>query len=110
VLVDALDEAGFHRTDGGESIGWLLRRALATADWPPQLRFLCTLSPGHGSLGEQNAIFGTLADGESPVDARRIRLDDDWELDERLGRDARLFVESRVHVNPAVTLKQLEIV
>ena len=99
VLVDALDEAGFHRTDGGESIGWLLRRTLP--DCPPQLRFLCTLAPGPGPLREQSAIFGTLADDEKPVEARSIRLDD-WELDERVGRDARLFVEAKVRQSPAV--------
>jgi hypothetical protein len=99
VVLDGLDEAGFHRTDGGESIGWLLR--LSMPNWPPQLRFLATLTSGAGSLAEQSAIFGTLKDEEKPMEARTILLDD-WEMDDRLARDARLFVENRVQQNPGV--------
>ena len=101
VCIDSLDEAGFHRTDGGESIGWLLRRALS--ECPPQLRFLCTLSQGPGPLGNQSAIFGTMADGERPLEVRNIRLDD-WEMDDRLGRDTRLLVEARLKASLAVVL------
>ncbi|KAI3415947.1 hypothetical protein GPALN_005508 [Globodera pallida] len=100
VLVDSLDEAAFHRADGGECIGWLLRRVLSCdGACPPQLRFVCTSSSPGGVPQQQSLLsqlFGTLRDG-----VRSIQLDD-WEGDERIARDLRLFVERRVHGSPAL--------
>uniref|UniRef100_A0A915DEL2 Uncharacterized protein n=1 Tax=Ditylenchus dipsaci TaxID=166011 RepID=A0A915DEL2_9BILA len=42
VLIDGVDEAGFHRNDGDESIGWLLKQT--SGEFPPWLRFIVTSS------------------------------------------------------------------
>ncbi|KAL3119289.1 hypothetical protein niasHT_000233 [Heterodera trifolii] len=108
VLVDSLDEAAFHRSDGGESIGWLLRRILsADGACPPQLRFVCTLLSPEGLPCQPpllSKMLGTLDDKMAqkwPEAVRAIRLDD-WEGDERIARDLRQFVEQRVNGSPAL--------
>lgn len=89
ILIDALDEAAFHRNDGGESIGWLLRK---TADeFPPGLRFVVTSTSGVQQL-QGSSTTATL---------RTIRIDD-VELDERIQRDTRIFVDYHLAINPKV--------
>ncbi|KAL3089604.1 hypothetical protein niasHT_030113 [Heterodera trifolii] len=108
VLVDSLDEAAFHRSDGGESIGWLLRRILsADGACLPQLRFVCTLLSPEGLPCQPpllSQMLGPLDDKMAfkwPEAVRSIRLDD-WEGDERIARDLRQFVEQRVNGSPAL--------
>uniref|UniRef100_A0A915DGC7 Uncharacterized protein n=1 Tax=Ditylenchus dipsaci TaxID=166011 RepID=A0A915DGC7_9BILA len=83
-LIDGVDEAGFHRNDGDESIGWLLKQT--SGEFPPWLRFIVTsstITPFYG------------------LDLRTIRLDD-VEVDERVLRDSRLYIDYHFTINPAL--------
>lgn len=84
IAIDALDEAGFHRNDGDESIGWLLRQT--TAEFPSWLRVIVTSS-------SVQPLYG--------LDVRTIRLDD-VELDERVLRDSRIFIDYHLTINSTV--------
>ncbi|KAI1704211.1 ankyrin repeats (3 copies) domain-containing protein [Ditylenchus destructor] len=90
VAIDAVDEAGFHRNDGEESIGWLLKQT--TPEFPAWLRFVVS------SVNVQ-PLYG--------LEVRTIRLDD-ADLDERVLRDSRIFVDYHLAVNPMLEAKVRE--
>lgn len=81
-----MDEAAFHRNDGGESIGWLLQQTVA--EFPNCLRIIAT-SSCNASLQGLKIL-------------RTIQIDD-IEMDERVQRDARIFADYQFTVNLTVS-------
>ncbi|CAD5222211.1 unnamed protein product [Bursaphelenchus xylophilus] len=83
IVVDAIDEAEFHRNENGESISWLIRECHHLL--PPWIRWILTAST-------ENIPF-------AGAEARSLWIDD-MELDERVARDMRLLVDYRLTTNP----------
>ncbi|KAI6235274.1 hypothetical protein M3Y95_00034200 [Aphelenchoides besseyi] len=82
-VVDAVDEAEFHRNENGESIAWLLKTC--HTELPSWVRWILSAS------AENLPFTGT--------EGRSIWIDD-LDLDERIVRDMRLLVDYRIAVNP----------
>nr|CAD2157311.1 unnamed protein product [Meloidogyne enterolobii] len=95
ILVDGLDEANFHQTDGNESIASLLGRSIN--EWPENLRFVCTTSTNENSTkNDYLNIFG--------VDLKRKELENYFrviQIDEYNSvEDAKIFVEMIMNFKP----------
>jgi hypothetical protein len=86
ILIDAIDEAEFHRNESGESIGWLIKNC--HSELPKWVRWVLSAS-------NENLPFAA-------SEARSIWIDNDVELDERVARDMRLLVDYRIAVNPSL--------
>ncbi|KAI6188270.1 hypothetical protein M3Y98_00336700 [Aphelenchoides besseyi] len=82
-VVDAIEEAEFHRNENGESIAWLLKTC--HTELPSWVRWILSAS------AENLPFIGT--------EARSIWIDD-ADVDERIVRDMRLLVDYRIAVNP----------
>lgn len=85
IVVDAVDEAEFHRNENGESIAWLVKSC--HEELPKWVRWILSAS------NENSLPFAS-------SEARSIRIDNDVELDERVARDMRLLVDYRIAINP----------
>uniref|UniRef100_A0A7E4VTV5 ANK_REP_REGION domain-containing protein n=1 Tax=Panagrellus redivivus TaxID=6233 RepID=A0A7E4VTV5_PANRE len=82
VVVDAIDEADFHRNESGESLAWML--SATAAQLPPWFRFILSTS-----------MYPPL----NGLDVRTISIDD-AELDQRVVRDSRIVVDYRMTISP----------
>lgn len=80
LLVDGVDEADFHRSEDGRSIAEFLCRIIPLL--PSWLRVVITADMGSAEALHQ-------------VSPRTVRVDD-GELDERVVRDNRMFVEYKM--------------
>jgi hypothetical protein len=85
IVIDAIDEAEFHRNENGESIAWLVKNC--HEELPKCVRWILSAS------NENSLPFAS-------SEARSIRIDNDVELDERVARDMRLLVDYRIAINP----------
>lgn len=85
IVVDAIDEAEFHRNENGESIAWLVKNC--HGELPKWIRWILSAS------NENNLPFASSK-------ARSICIDTAVELDERVARDMRLLVDYRIAINP----------
>lgn len=90
IVVDAIEEAEFHRNENGESVAWLIKTC--HKDLPKWVRWILSAS------NENSLPFAS-------TEARSIWIDN--ELDERVARDMRLLIDYRIAVNPSVLLKFL---
>lgn len=88
LLVDAVDEAEFHRNENGESIAWLVRRL--RAELPNWVRWVL-------SAAADSAPF-------SGAEARSLFIDD-TELDERVNRDMRLLADFLLSSSPRLDVR-----
>ena len=87
IAIDGIDEADFHRNEGGESITWLLKQV--HSEIPSWLRFILTSSS-----------YPALCD----LPVRTIDIDD-AEVDQRVNRDGRLLVDYRITICPRLEQK-----
>ncbi|CAK5021330.1 unnamed protein product [Meloidogyne enterolobii] len=96
ILVDGLDEANFHQTDGNESIASLLGRSID--EWPENLRFVCTTSTNENSKKNDFLnIFG--------VDLKGKELENNFrviQIEHNSVEDAKIFVETIMNLNPTL--------
>ncbi|WKY01863.1 hypothetical protein Q1695_015685 [Nippostrongylus brasiliensis] len=84
IVVDGADEAEFHRSEDGRSIGSFI--CTLVPHLPPWVRFIVSSNP------ENSVIYDDIM-------TRRIRIDD-VSLDERVVRDCRMLVEYRLSMEP----------
>ncbi|XGW15012.1 hypothetical protein V3C99_000915 [Haemonchus contortus] len=84
IVVDGTDEAEFHRSEDGRSIGTFICTLIPHL--PPWVRFIVSCNPENSSIYDD-------------IITRRIRLDD-IALDERVVRDCRMLVEYRLSMEP----------
>lgn len=87
IIVDAIDEADFHRNESGESIAWLLKQV--STQIPSWLRFILT-----------SATLAPLCG----LNVRTLPIDD-AELDQRVIRDTQILLEYRITVSPQLEQK-----
>ncbi|CAD5216951.1 unnamed protein product [Bursaphelenchus okinawaensis] len=85
IVIDAIDEAEFHRNENGESISWLIRECSNLL--PSWTKWILSASA-------ENLPF-------AGAEARSLWIDD-MELDERVARDMRLLVDYRLSANPTL--------
>uniref|UniRef100_A0A1I8B4X2 NACHT domain-containing protein n=1 Tax=Meloidogyne hapla TaxID=6305 RepID=A0A1I8B4X2_MELHA len=95
ILVDGLDEANFHQTDGNESIGSLLGRSIN--EWPQRLKFICSTSTNEKSKKNDFLnIFGINLKGKKlEKDVRVIQIDELNSIE-----DAKIYVEMIMKLKP----------
>lgn len=89
IVIDGIDESDFHRNENGESIAWLLKETVN--EFPKWLRWLLSSSCTPPLCG---------------LPVRTICIDD-VDMDERVLRDSRLFIDYRISVSSQVIVLRL---
>lgn len=87
IVIDAIDEADFHRNENGESIAWLLKQV--SPNIPVWLRFILTSATSTPLCG---------------LNVRTLQIDD-ADLDQRVMRDTQILLEYRITVSPQLEQK-----